>query len=244
MLVYRLEYKGQGVFCSSLRVRYPDDAQYSNFHCQVPSAHDDERYRFGCRTMDKLVAYFGSDFEYLLRQGAEILIYEVPRKCILFSDNGIELAFLIDEAVRINGETDTVSKLPERDGEPDNILETTEGSSEKFNRYYKLSRLPETMEGRFTYTTTTRVATENILARLTAERIAEGWSTRYGGEGYVFREISQPTTKISFHTFRNLDANLLSPFGQTICSRISGEMQRDVGRDTKIQNRLGSAVLV
>jgi len=104
MIVYRLEGKGWGAFNSNsgLDITYTDDALYAAHGNTTDKNVYDEEYRFGCDTLDKLIEYFGSDFAKLLNQGAEIVAYKVHKAHVTFSVLGIEVAFKIDKAERIN----------------------------------------------------------------------------------------------------------------------------------------------
>lgn len=99
MRVYRLEGKGWGAFNSNsgLDIKYPEDALYAQHGNSTGKNVYQDEYRFGCDSLDKLIEYFGSDFAYLIEQGAEIVEYNIHKAHVTFSVLGIELAFLVDK---------------------------------------------------------------------------------------------------------------------------------------------------
>lgn len=99
MKVYRIEKNGYGPFCdmSGLKTTYPSDAMYSIYGCTCQQVTKwDSDFRFGCRTIDKLIEYFGSDFAKLINQGGKIVEYEVNMKYVYFGYRGMELAFRVN----------------------------------------------------------------------------------------------------------------------------------------------------
>ena len=105
MRVYRIESKASyggiiediwwGAF-SSKHITYTKDAIYAHEGCSIGDYNSD--YRLGCRTLEKLVEYFGSDFARLISQETiRVVEYEVERKHVVFSKKRIELTFRIDK---------------------------------------------------------------------------------------------------------------------------------------------------
>lgn len=105
MIVYRFEqhfdeYLGDGKYkkrwegiFSGGHCSYPEDANYQTYGCTLWRYKDSE-YRFACRSIDKLIEYFGSDFAKLLgKEGVRLVEYEVKREGCFFSDKHIELVF-------------------------------------------------------------------------------------------------------------------------------------------------------
>ena len=81
MVVYRLEKDGWGVFCSSISLNSPTDALYNNFGYTCSREYKfSSNWRSACVSLDKLIKYFGSDFAYVLGEGASIVAYDVPRE--------------------------------------------------------------------------------------------------------------------------------------------------------------------
>lgn len=105
MLVYRLEKNDRGVFDSyesGVKLSMPPDAIYENYGCTITKAKYDSNYRFGCESAEKLVEYFGSDFDKVLAQDAELVVYKVHKRNVIFSKEGIEVAFEIAKAERVS----------------------------------------------------------------------------------------------------------------------------------------------
>ncbi len=99
MKVYRLEGKDNyGVFCSRANIddTWTDDSIYANQGCSANIDREDESYRFACRSIDRLIEYFGSDFDYMIEQGVAIVEYDVNIKDVVFGNKGTELAFNIN----------------------------------------------------------------------------------------------------------------------------------------------------
>ena len=111
MLVYRLEDKeGYGPFTH--RTRWPknllneDRALHNRYGCTVsevrasffPNRGD---WRFACRNITQLREYWGNVIEKWESEGWVVGVYRVRKSYIKFGDEDIELAFNINEAVRI-----------------------------------------------------------------------------------------------------------------------------------------------
>jgi len=106
MIVYRLEYKDYGVFGSYMNkyITNPEDAMYTYYGNTTPVdkwTTGFSGYRFACRTPEKLVEYFGSDFARAIAKGAIVVAYEVGMKYVMFGYKGLELAFQADKAVKL-----------------------------------------------------------------------------------------------------------------------------------------------
>jgi hypothetical protein len=105
MRVYRMEskmtYNGiiepiwWGAFCSK-HLTYPPDAIYSNMGCTIPEYNS--KYRFACRSIEKVIEYFGSDFARIIgNEDIQLVEYEVKRTHVIFSKKRVELVFNINE---------------------------------------------------------------------------------------------------------------------------------------------------
>lgn len=98
MKVYRLEQNGWGIWSGGCPgVTWPPDAVYKEFGCTIVKAHYKEEWRFGCESIEKIIEYFGSDFARLLDNGCTLMEYTVHKAHVLFSMEGIEVAFKIDK---------------------------------------------------------------------------------------------------------------------------------------------------
>lgn len=106
MIVYRLEKDGYGIFCHGLDTG-AQDSLYVHELCSVrrssrSTIEDMQKWRYACDSIDKLIEYFGSDFAHILAHGGELVVYKVRKNYVQFSPKGIEVAFRIDKAERIN----------------------------------------------------------------------------------------------------------------------------------------------
>jgi len=106
MKVYRLEFEDYGVFGTHMSkfISDPKDALYTLYGNTTPVnkwTGGFNQYRFACRTPEKLVAYFGSDFGKAIGAGAVVAVYEVSIKYVMFGYRGVELAFQADKAVKL-----------------------------------------------------------------------------------------------------------------------------------------------
>lgn len=111
MLVYRLEDKdGYGPF--SYRTDWPKDldkndiALHSNYGCTVENYHREDlterkKWRFGCRNITQLRAYWANELELWEQEGWVVAVYKVRKNYVRLGKADIELAFKADKAVRI-----------------------------------------------------------------------------------------------------------------------------------------------
>ncbi len=91
-------FRYQGVF-SGEHITYTLDANYKTHGCTLYE-YKEKQYRFACRTIDKIIEYFGSDFARLLDKDDVVLVeYEVKREHCTFSDKRIELVFQADKII-------------------------------------------------------------------------------------------------------------------------------------------------
>lgn len=112
MIVYRFEQKikcwngnkheyeerWEGVFGGG-HMTYPEDANYQTHGCTLWQYKYSD-YRFACRTLDKLVEYFGSDFSLLIgKEDVRLMEYEVKKGDCFFSSKHIELVFKASEVI-------------------------------------------------------------------------------------------------------------------------------------------------
>lgn len=112
MLVYRFEQNirrwnsnkheheeiWEGVF-SGGHINYPVDANYNTYGCTLWQYKYSD-YRFACRTLDKLVEYFGSDFARLIdKDDVRLMEYEVNKEDCFFSSKHIELVFKANKVI-------------------------------------------------------------------------------------------------------------------------------------------------
>lgn len=109
MIVYRLEDKeGWGPF--TYKKDWPkdyndDNAIHSHRGCTVP--HDlfplgrRQNYRFGCSSIEKLNKYWGGQLDKWKSNGWIVATYKVRKNYVLTGLNDIELAFLVEKAVRV-----------------------------------------------------------------------------------------------------------------------------------------------
>lgn len=87
-----------GIF-SSDHITYTEDSNYQSYGCTLWK-YKESNYRFACRSIDKLIEYFGNDFANLIGQDDVILVeYEVKRKDCFFSTKRIELVFEADKVI-------------------------------------------------------------------------------------------------------------------------------------------------
>jgi len=114
MIVYRLEYKGFGIFgrYSGDLLSGTEDSLYNLYGNTTPASRTSSNFRFACRTPEKLVEYFGSDFAHAIAKGATVEAYEVNRKYVMYGYRGIELAFQRQHAKHLTGMIDSYTDQP------------------------------------------------------------------------------------------------------------------------------------
>ena len=110
MLVYRLEDKeGYGPF--AYRTDWPeglddDRPLHTQYGCTVEGYHIEDReermkWRFGCRTMKQLEAYWGNEIGLWEEAGWVVAVYKVRKNYVRLGTTDIELAFKAEKAVRV-----------------------------------------------------------------------------------------------------------------------------------------------
>lgn len=110
MLVYRFEVevdnynitKGEyekewkGVFHKYID-RHSVDAEYHTYGSTLPDHKHYDDSRFACRSIDKLISYFGSDFAKLIsKPDVRVMEYEVNARDLIYSRQHCEVVFKID----------------------------------------------------------------------------------------------------------------------------------------------------
>lgn len=108
MIVYRFEAKihdvfgdrhdWKGVFHTS--IGDARDADYATHGCTLPDHKYYDDSRFACRSIDKLISYFGSDFARLIgMNNVRLMAYEVNAKDLIYSDKHCEVVFKTKDVI-------------------------------------------------------------------------------------------------------------------------------------------------
>ena len=109
MLVFRLEDKeGWGPFTYNTKWPQGLDEEkplHNSYLCTVPEARtvwsQRHKYRFGCRTLKHLSKYWGDELDKWTKEGWVIAVYKVRKNYVLNSKEDIEVAFMIDKAIKL-----------------------------------------------------------------------------------------------------------------------------------------------